>query len=165
MNTAAIIDSMSKLSTLHESLLALSKEKTDMLKNRDITGLQTALVKERKHIQAISQVEEKRTSLVSEWFRVSGHEDQDQNVSTMLALLTSHDEKARLQQEFDRLLQLVQELKGQEQLNADLTHQSLQYINLSLNMLNPSLQSLNYDGKEGQQPNQGSNHSAFDSKA
>ncbi|MFC0525409.1 flagellar protein FlgN [Pontibacillus salicampi] len=162
MSITSIVSVMDKLSSLHESLLALSKEKTDMLKEGDSKALQTLLVKERKHIQAITQIENERSALVADWFHQQGLKEEP-TISAMLEHLSEH-EQAPLTDAYERLVSALTALKQQEELNKELTHQSLQFIELSLDMLQPSMKNMNYSSP-GAAQQEGASRSVFDSKA
>lgn len=60
MSVKIMIEELHRLYGLHEQLLKLSKNKTEMLKNNEIDALSEVLNLEQKYIQAISQLEEKR---------------------------------------------------------------------------------------------------------
>ena len=60
------------------------------------------------------------------------------------------------------LTKAITQLKQQEQLNQALIQQSMQFVQLSLDILNPTIQTMNY-GKNREDA--GSKRSVFDSKA
>ena len=154
---------MSKLSTLHESLLELSKQKTDFLKDGDTNGIQKILLDEKKHIQAIGQLEEKRMKLTEQWFKEHAPEVTDFTITAMMDRAPDETDKKELNSYYERLIMAIAELKQQEQLNKELTEQSLQFNGLSLYLIAPTLKTLNYgnEGKDKGSPNR----SIFDSKA
>ncbi|MRG84787.1 flagellar protein FlgN [Salinibacillus xinjiangensis] len=163
MSTQAIIQAMSKLMKLHESLLKLSKEKTELLKSGDMDAFQSLLVNENKHVQAVSQLEQKRVTLTEKWFQQQGVTSQENTVSEMLKHIKDENEKEELTNIFEKFIMLMAELKQQEQLNQELTQQSLQFVELSLDLLQPSIKNLNYgDQKKG---SSAPKRSVFDSKA
>jgi hypothetical protein len=163
MSAQEIITLMSKLSTLHERLLEISQQKTLLLKDGDFDSLQKTLLSERKYLLAIGQLEEKRVAVVENWFKQKGDHFAELTVSNMLKNLDKQDEKKELEEIYEKLIITIANLKLQEQLNYDLTQQSLQFVELSLDLLQPSLTKLNY-GKNDQ-VDQNSQRSIFDSKA
>ncbi|MYL33969.1 flagellar protein FlgN [Pontibacillus yanchengensis] len=165
MSIQSIVAIMDKLCSLHESLYTLSKEKTDMLKEGDTQSLQTLLIKERKHIQAISQLDREREKQVTNWFQSKGIPANEPTITTMLENIQSQEEKQQLEDVFERLLDVLAGLKQQEQLNQELTQQSLQFVELSLDMLQPSMKNMNYGKPNTNQADQGQKRSVFDSKA
>ncbi|SEA39412.1 FlgN protein [Thalassobacillus cyri] len=154
---------MEKLKQLHESLLYLSREKTELLKQGETGSLQQLLTQERKHIQAITKIENERMHTVTDWCPQQGIELETPTLSGLLGFLEDSKEKNLLQSLFEDLAFLVSELKQQEQLNAELTKQSLQFIHLSLDMLQPSLNNVNYNKQTGVSNKE--KRSVFDSKA
>lgn len=165
MSVKPIIALMNKLGSLHQSLLTLSKEKTEHLKEGNMADLQSLLVTERKHIQAINQVESEREKLAHQWFQARGLQDQQPTVSAMLAEVAVDKEKDQLQAAFEQLIYVLAELKQQEQLNQQLTQQSLQFVELSMDMLQPSMKNMNYGKPNAKGTDTGSKRSLFDSKA
>ncbi|SFJ45782.1 FlgN protein [Halobacillus dabanensis] len=163
MTIDTIITHMNQLKQLHDSLFSLSKKKTEALKTNDIEGIQQLLTQERKHVQAIGKIEKQRAQTVAQWSQGQGHPTAEPTVSEILEVLQGEG-KARLQDSYEGLILVLADLKQQEKLNADLTQQSLQFVNMSLDLLQPSLQSLNYGGQQGPSGNQ-SKRSVFDSKA
>ncbi len=154
---------MENLKQLHESLLYLSCKKTELLKKGDTGSLQQLLAKERKHIQAITKIENERVHTVTDWCCHQDIESAAPTLSGVLECLEDTQEKNLLEALFEDLVFLVTELKQQEQLNVELTKQSLQFIHLSLDMLQPSLNSMNYNKQTGASDKEKS--SVFDSKA
>ena len=71
-------------------------------------------------------------------------------------------DKKQLEASAVKLTEALIALKQQEQLNIALIQQSMQFVQLSLDLLSPSLTNMNY-GKE--QKDQPINRSVFDSKA
>ena len=162
MSVQTVIQVMNQMKQLHESLVALSKSKTDALKSNDTSGLQQLLTNERKHVQAINKMEKKRVEAVTHWYQVNGMNASEPTISEMLSHLEGAEQE-ELNATYNELIIVLAELKQQELLNAELTKQSLQFVNLSLDMLQPSLNSVNYGGKEEQQHKP--KRSVFDSKA
>ncbi|MBN8235319.1 flagellar protein FlgN [Halobacillus kuroshimensis] len=160
MTIGTIITLMNKLTQLHKSLLTVSQTKTEALKHNETDEMQKLLQQERKHVQAVKQIEKQRTEAAAEWFKQKGHTGQDETVSAMLEL-HSGEEKEELQRAYEALIFVLSDLKQQEALNAELIQQSMQFISLSLNTLEPSIQSLNYGNQKQEAPKR----SLFDSKA
>ncbi|WP_181347260.1 flagellar protein FlgN [Thalassobacillus sp. CUG 92003] len=164
MSLHAVIQLMEKQKQLHESLLTLSQQKTEILKQGEHENFQALLAKERKHVQAIETVEKQRMQAVSSWYDEQGIRSEDPTVSEMLTLIDNEWEREELQRIFDAFIFVMSDLRKQEKLNAELTQQSLQFINVSLDMLQPSLKNMNY-GKPSQDSDKNQKRSVFDSKA
>ncbi|WP_079527221.1 flagellar protein FlgN [Halobacillus hunanensis] len=161
MTIDSIIEQMGRLQQLHESLLALSTRKTEILKSNDTEALQDILVQERKHVQGINTVEKQRMARAAAWAESAGFAGEAPTVSEMLEAVEGQ-ERVRLKEAYDAFILVLADLKQQEVLNAELTKQSLQFITMSLDMLQPSLTNMNY-GTSSQGGEQ--KRSVFDSKA
>ncbi|UFT98550.1 flagellar protein FlgN [Radiobacillus kanasensis] len=165
MTVQAIIESLSKLKQLHESLLSVSLQKTDAVKDGKTKALQSLLIQERKHVQAIEQVEAKRVSQTEAWAKKQGFPAEDVTVSFVMEHLEEGSEKEQMEQVTFVLASVLVKLKQQEHLNQDLIQQSLQFINLTLDMVQPTVKNINYGNNANKQPEQTARRSAFDSKA
>ncbi|WP_226580615.1 flagellar protein FlgN [Halobacillus litoralis] len=164
MTITGIINPLSQLKQLHDSLLTLSKRKTEALKKNETTEMQQVLTQERKHIQAIQKIENQRMTAVEEWFNGKGIRKEQWTISVLIDALEG-EEKRELQTVYEGLVLVLADLKQQESLNAELIQQSMQFINLSLNMLQPSLQTMNYGSQETRGSEETPKRSLFDSKA
>ncbi|MDQ0159659.1 flagellar protein FlgN [Alkalibacillus salilacus] len=163
MSIDAIIEKLGKIQQLNESLLQLSKDKTERLKQNDLETFNQMLIKERKHAQALDQLETKRVEETEAWFQEKGISDE-RTISNLIQTVDDPEKKEHLEALYEKLVYTLADLKQQEQLNRDLTEQSLQYVELTLDMLQPKHQKdLNYHKQ--QQSNQSTDRSIFDSKA
>ncbi|WP_431804171.1 flagellar protein FlgN [Halobacillus andaensis] len=157
-----IIDYLERLKQLHESLLALSKRKTEALKTNDIDGLRSCLNQERKHISAIETLEKKRSAAVKEWAaNEADYEGENPTISEIIEWV-DWAERQQLKEVYDAFILVLAELKQQEVLNGDLTRQSLQFVNMSLDLLQPTIENVNYGGTSR---TNGPKRSVFDSQA
>ncbi|WP_079710761.1 flagellar protein FlgN [Paraliobacillus ryukyuensis] len=155
-----VIDSLKQLQQLHQNLLAISKDKTEVLKKGDIDGLQALLKQERKYVKAINQVEQARIDATKDWANAQGLDPEEATATDMLKHMQDTETKNTLEELTTALANHLLELKQQEALNQQLTQQSLQFVQLSLDMISPTIENFNY-GKQ-QQTNK---RSVFDSKA
>ncbi|MDL4839217.1 flagellar protein FlgN [Aquibacillus rhizosphaerae] len=165
MSVQPIVEILTNMTQLHESLLTISKSKTDALKKGNMELLQDLLVQERKHAKAINQLEEKRIEMIGVWSEAQGLDATTTTVSVMLDNHLQGSEKDSLEKVTTKLAQMLVQLKQQEQLNKDLTKQSLQFIQLSLDMIAPTIKNINYGNQAQKRADQGTKRSVFDSKA
>ncbi|MEC5422861.1 flagellar protein FlgN [Virgibacillus sp. C22-A2] len=163
MSAQSIIQSLEKLVNLHTNLLEFSQEKTEIMKEGSIEKLQSLLVKERKLIRLTEQAEEKRNKEVINWFAINQLPADDTTVTKMLEFLRDESDKTELEKTTTKLTEVITELKQQEQLNQALINQSMQFVQLSIDMLNPSIHSMNYGSKSDESTEV--KRSVFDSKA
>ncbi|WP_138419481.1 flagellar protein FlgN [Aquibacillus sediminis] len=166
MSVQPIVDVLKKITTLHDNLLSISKKKTESLTKNNIDYLQELLLQERKYVQAINQLETKRMELVENWAHVNGLDSQAITVSVMIDDDLVGTDKQALESVTTRLAETLVELRQQEQLNQQLTKQSMQFIQLTMDMISPSLTTMNYGNQANkQQATQQVKRSLFDSKA
>lgn len=162
MPIQAIIQSLEKLVTLHRSLINISNQKTEVVKEGSVEKLQALLVQERRHVQALEQVEKKRQNEVEKWFIQEQLSGEDRTITAMLDHISDEATGTAMAQITTSLTEIITALKQQEQLNQALIQQSMKFVELSLDMMNPSIKNINYGNK---QPNESTNRSLFDSKA
>ncbi|RYG74389.1 flagellar protein FlgN [Lentibacillus lipolyticus] len=162
MTVQPIIQTLEKLIRLYESFLSLSKEKTDIVKEGSASRLQSLLIKEQKHVQAVEQADTKRREAVREW-AVQQNADPDKvTITTILEAHTDASGSKELEALTVKLTNILAKLKKQEHLNRELIKQSLQFVELSLDMMSPTIRNMNY----GEQSSSGTlERSVFDSKA
>lgn len=159
MSAQKIIQALQQLVQLHQEMRQIASEKTEMIKAKDTDGLSSLLVKEQKQIQLIAKVENQRGYAVRE-FLVAFNKTE----ATLQEVieLADHPEAEALENLKQELIQEIDRLKDLNKLNQDLLVQSLQFINLSLDLMRPP-ENYNYD-KENKEPAPKS-MSMFDSKA
>lgn len=163
MSVQSILEKLNKLISIHEKLLELSKEKTNIVKEGNAEKLQAKLIQERKMVLQLAQVEESRQKEVDEWFSVRGLSNEEATVTNLINNIENDEEKKLLEEKAVHLTEVVVNLKQQEQLNMALIQQSMQFVQLSIDLLSPSLKNINYSkDKEGDSH---INRSVFDSKA
>jgi hypothetical protein len=158
-----IIQSLLKLIDVHKELLTISEQKTELVKAGTIDKLQQLLVKERKQIRLLEQLEGKRQLEAEEWLSLQGLPLNDATITTILENLNNESEKVEIRKASEQLTSYVMKLKQQESLNQALINQSLEFVQLSLDLLNPSISNMNY-GKQKQEK-ESYNRSIFDSQA
>lgn len=162
MSVQLIIDKISKLVEIHEQLLKLSNEKTTLVKEGNVEELQPILVNERKVVQQLEKAEEERQKEVASWFVNHGVSIDEATLTNLLNHVKSEAEKKELEQAAVHLSEVIEKLKQQEELNMALIQQSMQFVQLSIDLLSPSLKNMNYGNDNGPSD---VNRSVFDSKA
>ncbi|KWW20848.1 MULTISPECIES: flagellar protein FlgN [Bacillaceae] len=162
MSVRNIIESLEKLIKLHKSFNQLAIRKTDLLKANDTEAITELLIQEQKHMKAISQTDKDREGAVAEFLHASGKAGQPASIHTVTEL-TGPIETEKLARLKGELIEEVAKLKERNSLNQQLIYQSLQFINVSLDMFRPRNQNLNY-GNPVKKPAK-SGMAMFDSKA
>lgn len=155
---------LTELVGLHRELLNISVEKMEGIKAGNIDSLQPLLTRERKLVRKIEQVEEIRIQLVNDWIKAEEITDAEPTITFILEQMTNETERQELEEVTIDLTKVITELKAQEKLNIALINQSMQFVQMSLDLMSPSLKNMNYsnmDKSDVEQPNR----SIFDSKA
>lgn len=162
LSTQQIINTLKSLVEAQKSLLALSEQKTVQVTDGQIDKLQATLVKEQKALQLVEKVETKRVQEVNRWCQDHSLSGDQATMTGMLEHLPNDEVKHELEVVATELTETIVKLKQQEELNQILLQQSMQFVQLSLELLNPSIGNMNYSGKD--KTNQ-MGRSVFDSKA
>lgn len=156
-----LMDILEKLYTLHEQLLHLAKKKTEVLKNGDVGGLQNILREEQKCASAITVAENEREKAARSFLQADG--DAEVTISDCIKA-ADNDEGAPLRALQENMLKVIAKLQAQNELNKQLIQQTLQYVHLTLDLLQPHPESASYGRPDGKkQPKMA--QSFFDSKA
>lgn len=163
LSVQQITESIEKLLTIHIALLDISKQKTEVVKTGATGELQPLLMKERRHIQALNDAEDSRQQAVRNWVSDKQLSPDETTISTIIERVSGDEERDRLAEITTELTNVITVLKQQEELNRMLIEQSLRFVDMSLDMLHPSIKQFNYGasnskGREKQR-------SVFDSKA
>lgn len=162
MSAAQIQTSLEKLVKLHKSLNNLANKKTEIVKLGDTDALNQLLMDEQKHIKAIETTEKERQTAVTGFLQSEGRPAEPSMITRVIEL-SSPAEAEALNRLKDELIEEAVKLKEQNYLNQQLIYQSLQFLNITLDMLRPQNQQFNY-ANPAKQKQQGSN-SMFDSRA
>nr|WP_106783718.1 flagellar protein FlgN [Lysinibacillus timonensis] len=166
MSVQPIIEILEKLEKVHHSLLELALKKTEVVKIGNMDELNQILKNEQSHVAAIETLEKQRQLLVTDYLKSKGIDFADTpTVADVIEAANSENERKQLEQIRHRVVQAVNELKKQNELNQKLVYQSLQFVNMSLDMLRPRPEQINYSGKEAQGQNVVEKKSFFDSQA
>lgn len=125
--------------------------------------LSKLLMKERKYIQEVGQVEQEREKIVEQVFQNLNINHEEKTVTVILEHIERIDDKQKLEKAVTELLEIIIELRRSEKLNRDLIEQSMQFVQLSLDLLQPSDRNINYQKETKNQSH--IKRSVFDSKA
>lgn len=165
MSITTILTSLDNLEKLHRSLLRIAYDKTAVIKSGDMDGLDRLLKEEQSHLAAILQTEGQRQRDVAQFLTDQGRSvPANPTVADLLAIASEAD-KQSLTEARDRLLHAIHDLKWQNDLNQKLTYQSLQFVNLSLDIARPRPESTNYSKKEINGNKVSKEQVSFDSQA
>lgn len=160
MSTQSIIAALQQLIEIHQDMIKLSEEKTEIIKEGYVEKLQKQLVREQKLIRLLEQAENNRQQEAISWYRQADRPLEEITITNILNVLEDEEERNALEEAAVQLANAVMKLKQQEQLNHSLLQQSMQFVQFSLNMINPTIENFNYGNQQT-----GNNRSVFDSKA
>ncbi|QCR31491.1 flagellar protein FlgN [Lysinibacillus sp. SGAir0095] len=148
MSVQSIISILERLEKMHKSLLELSFHKTELVKKGDMEGLDTIIKNEQSHVAAIEVLEKQRQQMVTDYLRAKGIALADTpTVADVIEAAESDNERKRLEDIRNELMSVIADLSKQNDLNQKLVFQSLQFVNMSLDMLRPRPEEINYSGK------------------
>ncbi len=165
MSITTILASLDNLEKLHRSLLRLAYDKTGLIKSGDMDGLDQLLKDEQAHLAAIVQMDNQRQLGVAHYLTDQGRSVPPNPTVVDLLDATPEADKKSLEEARDRLLHAIHDLKWQNDLNQKLTYQSLQFVNLSLDMVRPRLEAVNYSKTEINGKKVSKEQTTFDSQA
>lgn len=163
MSAQILIEILQKTLVLHKSLNQLAKQKTEIIKKGDTVTLQSLLKDEKKHIQAIRKFEMERMKVSKDLLFKSNPAIDNPTISDCIGAV-NNTEKQKLMDIKSELETQIVLLAEQNELNQLMIEQSLQFVNLSLDLLIPDIDTFNYE-RPGQANYYEDGRSIFNSKA
>lgn len=167
MTTDRMVGLLSDVHKQHEKLMELSLQKTEALKKNDIKSLDHLLNLENQCIQRIEALEDERVKEVEVLLNRHGIVADENPALAQLLRFFDQEQQDKLIEVQEQLRATIQKLQEQNELNNELTRQSLQFVNASLSIMEPKQPTANY-GRPGQAQQKNSyqkQQSIFDSKA
>jgi len=166
MSVQPIISILEKLEKMHRSLLELAHKKTELVKKGDMDGLDSIIKNEQSHVAAIEVLEKQRLQTVTDYLRAKGIALVDfPTVAQVIEAAPNEEERQKLNSLREALLLVIEELRKQNELNQQLVFQSLKFVNMSLDMMRPQPEQINYSGNQGNGQQNSVKKSMFDSQA
>lgn len=140
------VDTMKKiirqLIDLHTRLKQLAIEKTELIKAGDVQALAQLTKQEAPLIDQVSQLEQSR---IEETARTTeGLSDKEWTFKRWIEEIVPKEDRREWDERYATLKSAVSDLKRMNQLNQLLLNQSLQFVRLSLNLLQPRSSSTTY---------------------
>ncbi len=149
MSVQTIQSIMTKLTIMHQSLLKLETSKTALIIDGNIDELNKVINDEQTHISAIAQLEEQRQKAVNVFFSSNQVTGVQPTMTELLARISNEADKQQLAKARDGLLTVVTQLKEKNDLNQNLLYNSLQVVNMSLDLMRPQEANFNYGNEQG----------------
>lgn len=156
MSIESLITIMDNMLKLHKSLHELTLKKTDIVKKGDTAALDQLLKDEQAHVSAISKLEQERTAVSSAILPTASLEE--------IAEANPQGENQLLQIKKE-LVSVIADIKSRNELNQQMIHQSLQFINFSKSLVMPQQKDFNYGPPAGKKAKPGQSSGMFNSKA
>ncbi|MBK3494824.1 flagellar protein FlgN [Viridibacillus sp. YIM B01967] len=166
MSIEIILSIMDRLEKMHKSLLKLAYNKTEFIKTGDMDGLNQLLKDEQSHVAAITQLELQRQQKVTDYLEAKGIAHAEHaTVAQVMEVANNPEEHFKLDEARKKLLLAIETLKHQNELNQKIIFQSLQFVNLTLDMLRPRPDQINYSSNNARGSNNSKENTYFDSQA
>jgi flagellar biosynthesis/type III secretory pathway chaperone len=163
MSSELLTACMKKLVKIHQTFNELAEEKTVSLTKGDIAHLKSIMQKETVQIKQLQRVEQERIRLVQFFIQTKGLVTE---VGTLAEILhhVNDGEKDVLVSLQEQIVQQIGILKEKNKLNEQLIEDSLRFVNLSLDVIQPEHETGNY-GRPDKANDEPQGRSLFDSKA
>jgi flagellar biosynthesis/type III secretory pathway chaperone len=147
-----LLQLLEKMITLQKSLYQLSLKKADMLKNDDIDALSQLIKNELSHIKAMEAFDQKREDVQRNLAFDLGISSQNLRISDFL-YQEGVKEKDRIKELQLELIDTTENLKKQNEFNQELLTQSLNFVNLNLDLFMGQQDSGNYSPTDHEETN------------
>lgn len=166
MSVQPIISNLEKLEKMHISLLELSLKKTELVKIGDMEGLNTIIKNEQSHVAAIEVLEKQRLQMVTDYLQAKEIAFVDTpTVADVIEAAPNYEERQQLNEISKGLIVVIEELRKQNELNQQLVYQSLKFVNMTLDIIRPQTDQINYSGNLDSVQTNAVKKSMFDSQA
>ncbi|MCM3618771.1 flagellar protein FlgN [Sutcliffiella horikoshii] len=133
MSISTIISILEKMLTLHAYLYELTVRKEEIVKANKVEELQQITREEKQYTRAIVQLEKQRAEA-----------SNGKTVSTLIETCSPIEKKELLNLK-DRLAETIAKIQKQNEINKLLLEQSLQFVTMTINTLNPQPNAVNYE--------------------
>src|SRR5690625_6110131 len=136
-----VLRSLDELVSIHKELIDSSNKTTENIKVGKVDELQDQIMHERKLSLKLEQAEEKRQAVVEAWFSANDIQSDEMTITEMLANIVDEEKQIQLASVTTKLTEAITTLKRSEQLNRELLEQSMQFVQMSLQLLSPDRKS------------------------
>ena len=165
MSITAIVELLNEMTELHEELIQLSIKKRNVIMSNEVNELAAIVKKEAKLIKDISDLDQKRVVLVCEYMISRCYQPNPSiTLSDFNKLIFNAEEKLQLLDARNNLEFKLKELKETNLTNKQLVELSLNFIDLSLDLLTGSFEQELIYRNPNQQHGTKRNSTMFDSK-
>ncbi|MCD8500922.1 MAG: flagellar protein FlgN [Bacillaceae bacterium] len=164
MSVTKLTETLEQLLLVHDRLNELAKQKTECLTKADVSALKLFIQKESVLIKQLQVLEKDRIKTVHQLAMSEGYNFKTMTITEVMSHLPPN-QQSDIEQFQKQLLKAISTLKQQNELNQKLIEDSIRFVNMSLDIIQPEQESGNYDRPTAtnNEPNFG--RSLFDSKA
>ncbi|CAM2934244.1 flagellar protein FlgN [Paenibacillus sediminis] len=165
MSIQHVISTMERLTELHQQLFDSGEEKKQAIIKNDIEKLTQIMTQENRLLKQVAEVEKERVDAAYAFLHEKGIRSQlNLTVTELLRLVFNVEERFQLQDSQNRLLNVIHALKRQNEVNQQLIHHALEFIDFSLNVFVGAEDDLIYQNPAHQSSNLKKNN-FFDTRA
>ena len=164
MSAKNIITVLEHLLSLHEALLENSKTKTEVIKVGDVESLKLITNEERQSVKMVNTAQKDLLNHTKDFLEQHSISMDIPTLQDCLPYVKEHEYQTITTIQ-SQLVEKVSLLKKQNDLNQQLLKQSLSFVQLSLDLLTPEIDTYNYERPDGNQPYEHLGRSLFDSNA
>ncbi|TDF93511.1 flagellar protein FlgN [Paenibacillus piri] len=132
----ALIQTMTALNDIHDTLLVLAEQKKQVLVRNDVEQLTQLVSKENKLIKQIGELDRQRVEVIGQFLIEKGYKPNPKvTVSDLTKIIFNIDEKKQLLGLQKQLMGTIRKLREINQLNQQLIEHSLSFIDYSLDLI------------------------------
>jgi flagellar biosynthesis/type III secretory pathway chaperone len=136
MSIQALTDAMENLIRIHDSLLELAKQKTQVLVQNDVDQLNRIVNKESVLVRQIMELDRERVEAIDAFLAEKCYKPiPNITISELAKLIFKAEDKQRLSDKQKALLERVDRLREHNTLNQQLIEQSLAFIDYTLDLI------------------------------
>lgn len=166
MSFDALMQTMTSLNEVHDTLLELAEQKKDVLIHNQVEQLTQIVTRENKLLKQIGELDKARIEAIGAFMMEKGYKPSPRvTVSDLTKIIFNVEDKKALMDKQRELKSTIQRLREQNRLNQQLIEHSLAFINYSLDLIvGPPEDEVIYQNPQ-QSPNGLKRSSMFDSRA
>lgn len=146
MLISKLTDVLQKECEIYQDLLKIAGNKTDILIQGKVDELRTMTEVEQTLVMKVGKLEITRGELTEQIATQMGVEDKDITISEIIKHI-SGDAKKELKACTQEIVKVIKQLNDISQSNQQLINQSLDYINLSINLISNTHEGNTYSDK------------------
>ncbi|WP_426450503.1 flagellar protein FlgN [Paenibacillus sp. S-38] len=136
MSFEALLDTMTELNEIHNSLLELAEQKRHVLIHNQVEQLMQIVTKENKLLKRIGELEQQRVEVTGAFLMEKGYKPNPRvTVSDLTKILFNIEDKKLLLDKQKQLAAAIRKLRELNRVNQQMIEHSLAYIDYSLDLI------------------------------